>query len=353
MIPSRVVVVQTAFLGDVVLTLPLLTALRREAPATRIALVTTPAAAPLVREHPDVSLLLVYDKHGEDRGVAGGGRIVKALKHWDAGLALVPHRSLRSAMVVAAAGIPRKIGFDTSAGRWLFTDRVAYRRDAHEVDRNLDLLSPLHARPSARVLPRLYPNAKDREIVLQVAGKVLAPPGRKPVAVAPGSVWATKRWVPEGFIRVCRTLASRGESVVLLGGEDDAPLCGRIAAEAGEGVTSFAGSLTLMQSVALLQVCKVLLTNDSAPQHLAVAVGTPVVSIFGATVPGFGFAPIGAVDEVVEIRGLSCRPCGIHGGNACPIGTFECMEKIQPETIVAALDRVVERANAGAHASDH
>ncbi len=353
MIPPRIVVFQTAFLGDVILTIPLLTAIRRSAPGTETALVTIPSAAPLVQGHPDVTQVIVYDKHGNDRGFAGAARVIRALRQWNAGLAFVPHRSLRSALAIRLAGIPRRIGFTTSAGSFLFTDRVRYRKNAHEIDRNLDLLDPLDLRPQERILPTLHPNARDAEIVEQMTRPFFDIRVREPIAVAPGSVWPTKRWVPEGYVKVCRMLAARGEPVVLIGGESDADLCAQIAARAGPGVYSFAGSLSLMQSAAMVKASRILLTNDSAPQHLAVALGIPVVSIFGPTVTSFGFAPVGPYDEVVETPGLPCRPCSIHGGEKCPIGTFDCMNHILPEHVLAALDRVAERAKTSARTTDH
>ena len=165
MIPPRVIVVQTAFLGDVILTIPLATALRRLSPDALVAMVTTPAAAPVLEDHDDIARVIVYDKHGRDRGLRGAVRIVRALREWDAGLALVPHRSLRSAAIVRLAGVPRRIGFTTSAGRALFTDRVLYRAASHEIDRNLDLLLPLGSRPTDRILPTLRANVHDEEIV--------------------------------------------------------------------------------------------------------------------------------------------------------------------------------------------
>ncbi len=344
MIPPRVVVFQTAFLGDVILTLPLASALRRSSAETRVAMVTTPAAAAVVEDHEDVALVIPYDKHGSDRGLAGAMRIIRSLRAWGADLALVPHRSLRSAIIVRLAGIPRRIGFSTSAGRALFTDKVLYRRAAHEIDRNLDLLIPLGLRPADRILPTLRANVRDQEIVDHLIRKYAGVDQPALIAVAPGSVWATKRWTKEGFIAVCREFAGRKQFVALVGGAMDRELCDAIAVQGGNNVVSFAGELTLKQSAALIGRSQVLLTNDSAPEHLALAVGTPVVAIFGPTVPAFGFAPVGRYDEVVEYMGLTCRPCGIHGGDVCPIGTLDCMKLLPPQQVISAIDRVINRS---------
>ncbi len=341
MIPSRIVIFQTAFLGDVILTIPLGAALHRVEPGAQIAIVTLPAAVPLLTGHPDFEAVIPYDKHGVDSGLRGAVRIVRILREWNAGLAIVPHRSVRSALIVRLAGIPRRIGFTTSAGSFLFSDRVAYRRAAHEIDRNLDLLAPLGVRPVDRMLPMLAVNARDMEFVDHLAVHNKTGESARRIGVAPGSVWATKRWIAEGYREVCMRLAERGDDVVLIGGEADRDLCAMIAHDAGPRVRSFAGELTLMQSAALIKRCSLLLTNDSAPQHMAVAVGTPVVAIFGPTVPQFGFAPVGPRDHIVERTSLRCRPCAIHGGDHCPIGTFECMKDIHPDDVIAAIDKVL------------
>ena len=348
MIPPRVVVFQTAFLGDALLTIPLATALRRVAPGTSIAMVTTPAAADLLEGQADIERVIVYDKHGRDRGIRGAVRVVQTLRRWDAGLALVPHRSIRSALIVRSAGIRRRIGFTTSAGSFLFTDKVVYRRSAHEIDRNLDLLLPLGVRPAERVMPALSVNVEDAKFVDHLILERFGSRVDGLVAVAPGSVWATKRWLPQGFAEVCKTFVRRGMQVAIIGGVSDRQLCESIARDAGTGVISFAGELTLMRSAGLLRRSKVVLTNDSAPGHIAMAVGTPVVTIFGPTVPSFGFPPIGPRDSVVEDLGLSCRPCSIHGGKVCPIGTFDCMKHVTSERVIAAMDVIMNGEHHGA-----
>jgi heptosyltransferase-2 len=216
------------------------------------------------------------------------------------------------------------------------TDVVPYDPTVHETVRNADLLRPLGQTDREPGAPILYPSEEDRRVVDGfLAG---AARGDRPlVAIAPGSVWATKRWPEPSYARLAADLEQKGASVVLLGGEADRELCERIHAGLRRGLLA-AGRLSLLQSAELLRRCRVLVSNDSAPVHLASGVGVPVVAIFGATSPAFGFAPRGPKDTVVEINGLSCRPCAIHGGDRCPIKTFECMVKIHPPTV---LDRVL------------
>ena len=173
-------------------------------------------------------------------------------------------------------------------------------------------------------------------------------PGYRPdrlVAVAPGSVWATKRWPVEKYADVVRALQAEGWYVVCVGSREDAPLCADLLRRAGAGINA-AGRLTLLQSAELLRRCRALISNDSAPMHLAVAMRTTVVAIFGATVPAFGFAPMGENDVVIETEGLTCRPCAIHGGPRCPIGTFVCMHQITADRVLESVRRILHVSHA-------
>ena len=167
------------------------------------------------------------------------------------------------------------------------------------------------------------------------------------LTVAPGSVWNTKRWPWERYAESVRLLEHRGVPAVLVGGADDEDLCRRVLQQAGtKRSANAAGRLTVMQSAVLIGCSSALLTNDSAPLHLGSAMSTPVIAIFGATSPSFGFGPTGPRDRVIETSGLSCRPCTNHGGSVCPIGTFDCMLRIDAEMVVTTvLDVLGDRAS--------
>jgi heptosyltransferase-2 len=168
------------------------------------------------------------------------------------------------------------------------------------------------------------------------------------IALAPGTVWNTKRWPAERFAELARKLDGEGYTVALVGGAEDRPLCDAIVSAAAPArIFTAAGALSLLRSAELIRRCQLLVSNDSAPMHLGVAVGTPVVALFGATVPEFGFAPYGPKDLVVEIRGLSCRPCSSHGGARCPINTFDCMLRISADRVAATALGILRQAQQG------
>ena len=336
--PGSILVVQTALVGDVILALPLLQLLHERFPESMITAVTIPAAEGLLANHPAVGRVIAYDKRGAASGLQGLMRMASRIRAARIDVALIPHRSLRSALLCRLAGIPVRIGFDTSAGRFLLTHTERYVRTDHEIERNLALAVPLGIPSPGFRFPRLYPSEADGLAVdafmRRCFGRdsvVHAPPC---IAVAPGSVWNTKRWPESKFISLIRHLLHGGWHVVLVGGAADRELCSRLCAAVRDPrLADASGRFSLLESARLIGRCAALVSNDSAPVHLAVAMSIPVVAIFGPTLPSFGFAPPGPADRVVETGGLWCRPCSIHGGRRCPTGTFDCMNRISAERV--------------------
>lgn len=316
-------VVQTAFLGDVVLTTPLLTRLaERSGP---VDVLTTPAAAALLRPHPAVGETLVYDKRGRDAGVGGWVRMARVLRRRGYRRVYLPHRSVRSAALAFASGAPERIGFADAPAAWTYTARVA-AQGQHETERLASLAGPGPVpRPS---LGLTESERHDAAMWLERAGV-----RREFTALAPGSVWATKRW--PYFADLAARLPG---SVVIVGGPEDQTAAADIVARDPVRIRSAAGALPLRVSAALIERAQVLVTNDSAPLHLAGAVATRVVAIFGPTVPAFGFGPMGPNDRIAEVQGLDCRPCSTHGPMVCPLGHHKCMKDLNVIEVLAAIE---------------
>src|SRR5207249_2932129 len=313
-------VAQTSFLGDVVLTTPLVSALRRRLVPRRLALLVRPEAVPLVAGHPDIDQVLVDDKRGTDRGALGWLGTARRLRAEGFEVAVSPHRSLRTALVLAAAGIPRRVGFRESRGARLYHERVPRDRGRHDVERNLALLVPFGGdaeEPPALHVP-VAPEAARR-------AAALVPPGPGPlVGVAPGSMWATKRWAPEGFAAVIAALAAEGPRCVVLGAPDEAALAQEINRLAGGRATVLAGRTDLATLVAVVDRLALLVANDSAPMHIACARGVPVVAVFCATTPALGYGPWGPRAAVASVAWagarIVCGPAGRLGAEPLPGG---------------------------------
>lgn len=322
-----VLVLQTSFLGDMVLTTPLLAHLAATDP---VDVIGTPAASALLANHPSVRRVIPYDKRGAQKGFVGFSRLAAALRREGYDRALLAQGSMRSAALALAAGIRERIGFDTSAGRALYTQRVQYVEGEHHATRLLRLGG---ASVTTAPRPRLYPGDEDIDAVDALLDGHAGPF----VALAPGSVWATKRW--PAYDALARELASRG-TVVVIGSTADRMLSAAIlAATDGSGIDA-TGRLSLLSSAELIRRCDLLVTNDSAPQHLASAMNTPTVSIFGPTVPQFGFGPVADRATTVGRDDLICRPCDRHGPVACPLRHWRCMRDIDVADVVRAVDTV-------------
>jgi heptosyltransferase-2 len=332
---KRILIIQTAFIGDVILCTPLVKALRKTFPDSYLSFLLIPETKNVLENNPHLNETLVYDKR-KRKGIGSFLDIVTKIKRRDFDLVVIPHRSLRSALLAYLSGIPQRIGFDRSAGSFLLNSKVVYSSNAHEVDRNLTLLSGLNPNLSDKS-PELFPSSED----ISHARKLLIESGiqdkDKIVGIAPGSVWTTKRWLPERFSEACQLLMDKAKvKVLLLGSRDDRELCERIAGLIKDKPMILAGSLSILQSAAVTSLCRVILSNDSAPVHIASAMKRPVVAIFGSTIPEFGFAPYG-VDHIIIQKKMDCRPCGIHGKRKCPEKHFRCMKDLPVEEVFQAV----------------
>ncbi len=332
---KRILIIQTAFLGDVILSTPLVKTLRELFPDSCISFLLIPETKNVLVNNPYLDEILIYDKRRE-KGMRGFLRMVREIKSRGFDLAIIPHRSLRSALLAYFSRIPKRIGFDRSTGSFLFTQRITYLSDIHESDRNFSLVLGF-SYPSISVFPEIFPSPDD----YTYARKLLQDSGireeDKIVGIAPGSVWATKRWLLERFAEVSDLLQIKaGVKVIFLGSEDDRKLCQEIAHQMETTPLILAGKTDILQSAAIISLCKVILSNDSAPVHIASAMKKPVVEIFGSTIPEFGFAPLGDNYTIIQKK-MECRPCGIHGRRKCPKKHFRCMKEITTEEVFKAV----------------
>jgi len=332
----RCIVIQTAFLGDALLTLPLLDLLRRSPAIEWVGVLAAPAGAEVVRLAAAADRVIEWDKRA-GRGPAGTARVVRALRECRADAALVPHRSFRSALLPLLAGVRTRVGFDESGGRLLLTETVRYRERAHEVERIAILAARVGVEvPGGRVPYALRARSEDRDAVERFLGGADVGPSTPLLLVAPGSRWATKRWLPERFAAAARALArDLGAAIAIAGGPGDAAPGRAVAAALPEPPVDAVGRLSVGEWTALTERAAIVLSNDSAAAHAAAGLGTPVVAVFGPTVPAMGFSPYSDRAAVLG-AGVDCRPCGRHGHAVCPLGHHACMTEISADAVLAA-----------------
>ncbi len=349
---QKILVVQTSFLGDAVLTTPLLAEIRRLFPQARTALLCTPQARHLFEGNPDIDELLTDDKKGAGRGPLGTWRAARDLRSRGFTIAVSPHKSLRTALLLVLAGIPLRVGFRQSAGWFLYHRRVDRDPARHDVERNLSLLEALGVRANGRPGHlRVETAAGVAESVERLFRSLGVRRDGLIVGVNPGSVWPTKRWTAEGYAEVLIRLREKYRCQILIfGGPDDQRIVAKIQQLSGNIGVSLAGKMDLQQLACALDWCNLFITNDSGPMHVAVARGIPVVAIFCATTPSLGFYPYTSRAVVVE-KALPCRPCSSHGGRRCPLGTEDCMRLIQAEDVLRGAERLLNEEGRAAAAS--
>ncbi len=329
------VIYQTAFIGDIILATSMVRTIKNVEPDANIIFITTPAGKNLLLNNRLINNIIVYDKRYADSGIQGLLRTVRSVKDIigkEDSVFISPHRFLRASISGVLIGSKQSAGFFGSALSFLYNSKVPYDFGIHEIERNRRLLSAALAPAiidDKPPMPELYPSEDDydkvKKIIFEGLGRV-----KKIVAVAPGAVWNTKRW-PEGYYQKLAVLLNdRGIRTIMIGGGDDADLCVRISSA---GSVNLAGRLSLLESAAAVSLADALVTNDSAPLHMASAMRVPAVAIFGSTTPYFGFGPLSDRSVVLENSELECRPCGRHGLMKCPHGHFDCMKKIYPEAV--------------------
>ena len=338
-------VVQTSFLGDVVLTTPLIAELAKR---SQVDVVTTLPGAQVLANNPAIRNTLVYEKRGVDKGVSGFIRMATRLRNprktsglsnggYDA--AYMAQGSLRSAMLALAAGVKQRIGFDTSAGRAFYTQRVRYNAELHHAERLWLLSMSDCADPPLpdQVQPRLYPGEDERRAV----DRLLSDHGLSDpfVALAPGSAWGTKRWP---FFPELATLLHDRFAVVVVGGNGDVATGDTIVSQLppGRGLNA-AGRLSFLGSAEMIARATALVANDSAAQHLASAMRTTTITVYGPTVPEFGFGPLAPGSRTAGVTGLACRPCHKHGPPRCPLGHWRCMRELSSQQVHQILTNTI------------
>ena len=343
---DKVLIIQTAFLGDMVLTLPMIQALKNKAPDVSLNLLSVPRNAGILKENPVIDEIITYDKKGNQKGLIALSGLIRDIKKRNFRLAVIPHRSFKSAFIAWAARIPRRIGFDASQGRIFLTDVVHYDIKKHFLDRCLDLARYIGADTSEK-RPLIPISEEDSEFVIRLFSRENISRNDLVIGINPGSVWPTKRWTEDGYGCLSDMLIERdGARIILFGGADDIKVAQRIENLMKHRPINLAGKTSLGQLSAVISKCRIFVTNDTGSMHIAVSLGIPVIAIFGPTTLDIGFGPYGDGNFVVQ-KEIPCRPCGLHGGYRCKKGTFECMRSITPQEVYTAVKERVYANIAG------
>lgn len=334
--------IQTAFLGDLLLSIPAIKQIRYWDSKSQLTLVCRKGYGSFFKELGLVDEVIELDKSNKSK-------IFDELNGKSFGHVFCPHQSVTSHKIVKAVRADKKLGYKKVWNSSYFDIRVKRRLDWPEAMRQLQLVAavdestalkleafsvkddsiPAWAQMSLNNLR--WSEAKFEKLVSNKA------PGFKHhspyICLAPGSVWPTKRWSSDHYVKSATELVRQGYQVLVLGAPDERELCEKIKMHIPNSY-SLAGHLNIFESLMILSKAKGLICNDSGAMHMASVVDTPTVAVFGPTVQELGYKPWSPKAKVVENEELLCRPCGQHGTKACPIKTHQCMTSIKPKQLV-------------------
>ena len=323
-----------SYLGDSVLTTPLIKAVKKKIPDSYIAFCVRPENAPLFEGVDFIDEVIVFDKRGSEKGIGGTISFAKKIREKKFDLVFSPHMSFRTSAVMFLSHIPERVGFVESALSIAYTQSCAKDLTYHEVDRYL-LLYDRHFNefPGEVIMPEVYLDKDKAEEYRKELPEKL-------VGINAGSVWQTKKWPAVKFAAVADKLKERGFTPVIIGSEEDRADVEKLKAAAKYDHIDYCGKTTLRELPALISTFEYLVTNDSGPMHIATSCDVSCVAIFGPTVKELGFYPYDEKSKIAEIEGLDCRPCGKHGGEKCPKEHFKCMNEISPDDVMTLFESV-------------
>ena len=314
---NRILIIQTAFLGDVILATAAIEQARITFPHSKIYMLVKKGNESLLNNNPHLEGILVFDK--KKQKVKELFRLIQEIRSLKFDVVVNFHRFASSGILAGFSGAKHRIGFKKNPFSFLYTKSYPHTigDGTHEVSRNLQLLSDFETQLTAK--PKLYPSTKEKQ---KINGIVKGPY----YCIAPASVWFTKQLPEHKWVELIK-LIPQDSIIYLIGGKDDVVFCTKIINNVQQGnVINLAGQLSLLDSAELISRAKRSFVNDSGPLHIASAMNAPVTSFFCSTVQNFGFGPLSDDSQVLEVSNLDCKPCGLHGFKECPKGHFKCGE---------------------------
>lgn len=328
---QKILIIQTAFIGDVVLATALVEKLHVHLPGSIIDFAVRKGNESLLDNNPFVNEVIVWDKKkNKNKNLF---RLIAKIRATKYDKVINLQRFFSTGLLTVLSGAKETIGFNKNPLSSFFSKRVEHvidiKNPKHEIERNNELIK--HFTDDSMVLPKLYPSVKDHEVIKPYINDSF-------ITITPSSVWFTKKYPLEKWKDFVDQLDPLLDVYVLGGKENIAEVKDLAISSINKNIQVLAGRLSFLQSAELMKYARMNYVNDSAPLHFASAVNAPVTAIFCSTVPEFGFTPLSYSSHIVETTvKLSCRPCGIHGYKACPLGHFKCAHTIISDQLLYTL----------------
>ncbi|HJN06408.1 MAG TPA: glycosyltransferase family 9 protein [Bacteroidales bacterium] len=330
---KKILIIQTASLGDVILSTPLIEKLHHFYPNAHIDFLLKYGYEGILLKHPKLRHVIVWDK--TEKKYKHLKELIKIVRNKKYDLVVNVQRFFSSGLITTFSGAEMKVGFAKNPLSIFFTNRIVHTintsaNSPHETERNLKLIEHLTDSDSFSV--KLYPSNQDMALVSQYKTK-------KYITISPGSLWFTKQFPEQQWVEFL-SLIEKDITVYLLGSPKERDLCERIIDKSHHQLSlNMAGKLTFLQSSALMRDAVMNYVNDSAPMHMASAMNAQVAAIYCSTVPEYGFGPLSDNAHVIQTKEqLGCKPCGLHGLKECPKEHFKCAITIKNEQLINLLN---------------
>jgi heptosyltransferase-2 len=321
---KKILVIQTAFIGDAILATGIIEKLHQYYTETEIHFLVRKGNESLFENHPFLRQVLVWDK---SKKYSDLWRLLQAIRKEKFDVAINLQRFGATGLLTGFSGATKTIGFEKNPFFFLFSESYPHeiQNSKHEVERNHELIKNITDNHFEK--PKLYPSEKDINLISKYTENPF-------VCIAPASVWFTKQLPEEKWVELINKTNS-AYTIFILGSKADNDLAQRIIdAATNKNVVNLCGKISLLQSAVLMKLATMNYVNDSAPLHLASSVNAPVTAFFCSTIPEFGFGPLSENSQIIQTEEkLICRPCGLHGKKACPEGHFKCGKSINISSV--------------------
>lgn len=332
---KKILIIQTAFIGDLIVSTPVFRELRKNYPDVQIDVVVIPSSSIILNNNPHINNIYSFNKKsGLLNKFNSFNKLVSELRHQNYDLGLSLQNSRTSSAILNKANVEYKVGANNQKG---VEKCVEFEKGLHSRLKMLKFLETINI-PVNDDSTEIHLSEEE----LKLANRLIKTNNSIKIGIAPGSVRETKKWRKESFVKLIDLLDSSKYEIYLFGSSNEYLLTEAIKSNSKNiRITNFAGKLNLLQSAALIDKMDLMLTNDSAPLHISNAMKTDVFAFFGPTVKEFGFFPFRSNDYVFEVD-LDCRPCGLHGGKKCPLKHHNCMKFILPEEVMGKIEKKFE-----------
>lgn len=332
---SNICIINTAFLGDIILSSYLTQIIKNNYPECKISFITTQIGAELLKPIKSIDNLFIFDKRNNHKSIGSMKEFAKLLSNLDFDLLISLHKSFRTSLLVYLIKAKFKLGFKNSSFSIVYNKRIKAIQTKHEAEKYIQFFEFLNK--SKEYLNDINIEIEISENDTNYVENLLLQNGLnigdRFICIAPGSVWETKKWPKTYFNQLSDYF--KNYKIVAIGSKKDSDLIDN------EKIINLCGKTNFTETFKILKLAEGLITNDSAPTHFASIVNCPTLTIYGPTSPIFGFYPLSKKSKSLSAE-LDCSPCNIHGANKCPLDTHECMNSLMPEKISQEMIKIIE-----------